>query len=129
MARIVAYDGEDIELAELCRRFGVDRKTVSDRLDRGMSLHDALTQKRRRYPRKVKRAATPGPPATPLSEWHRAIEASKPPERLPEIDEAAELITLLMEAATADLRGSITSWRARLLARGRAWLLRVGWQR
>ena len=116
---------------------GIDRQTVAYRLKKGMALQDALTAPRRRYPKNTTRGAgrtSPAAPAKPPSSepaqtsWHKAMEEATNVRLAagPITDDAAEIISELLSVFGEH---ATTPTRQRLLARGRAWLLRVGWQR
>jgi hypothetical protein len=132
-AAYVTFDGERVKLAELCRRFGIDRQTVAYRLRKGMTLRLALTEPRRSYPAGVTRGAAAGHTVAPadapepqVSPWLKAIEDATNVRLAqgPVTDEAVGLIVEMMS-----IIDSRTTARQRLLHRARVWLQRVGWQR
>jgi hypothetical protein len=61
----VRYKGKRLTLAELSRQHGIDLRTLKSRVQRGMSIEEALTTPLRRYPNGVQR---------PREVRHRPIE-------------------------------------------------------
>jgi hypothetical protein len=45
--RVLVYQGEEMHLAELCRRVGVSKMMMLDRLNRGMTADEAVTSAKR----------------------------------------------------------------------------------
>lgn len=107
--RTVIFEGREEPLAPLCRRFEINLRTVSSRIERGMCVEDALRRAPRAYPSNTKRNG----PARPLVS----------PDPL--IKDAVDLMIDLREVL---LSISPTPRRERILLGVRRWLLRAGWR-
>ena len=107
--RTVIFEGREEPLAPLCRRFEINLRTVSSRIERGMCVEDALRRAPRAYPSNTKRNG----PARPLAS----------PDPL--IKDAVDLMIDLREVL---LSISPTPRRERILLGVRRWLLRAGWR-
>jgi len=65
----VFYRGREWPLAQLAKKHGIDRRTLHSRLERGMSIEDALKAPLRPYPSNVSRPREPKHP--PIEETMR----------------------------------------------------------
>lgn len=75
---MVVFRGKDCKLVELCRRRGVDPRTVRCRVERGMMLEEALHRPVRTYPTQVERHRDPMPP----SPAHETLSRTLPSQLL-----------------------------------------------
>lgn len=107
--RKVVFEGREEPLALLCRRFKINLRTVSSRLERGMRVEEALRRAPRAYPSDTKRSG----PA-------RSKAAADPL-----IHDAIDLLVDLREIL---ISLESTPRRERILSGVRRWLLRAGWR-
>tara|TARA_R100001443_G_scaffold61077_1_gene71320 strand:+ start:567 stop:902 length:336 start_codon:yes stop_codon:yes gene_type:complete len=110
--RMVIFKGKEHPLSQLCRELRIDRRTVVSRIERGMSIHDALMRPPRRYPSETRRTQS-------------KPESSSKPDSPLLIQDAIDLMIDLREIL-ASLES--TPRRERILSGVRRWLRRAGWR-